>query len=97
MLGKRQLVGHSEVDRQGLYKCSTLEKFKVLCGKANGMRQRTIHNLGNDVSLGDTLSFAHPELYPTNLLLLVPSSRRPRTPACHAGNTGSNPVGTAIK
>ena len=29
--------------------------------------------------------------------VLVPSSSRPRTPACHAGNTGSNPVGTAIK
>ena len=36
LLSKRQLVGHTEVDRQGLYKCSTLVKFKVLCGEAAG-------------------------------------------------------------
>ena len=48
LLSKRHLVDHTEVDRQGLYECSTLEKFKVLCGKANGIRHRTIHNLGGD-------------------------------------------------
>ena len=55
LLSKRQLVGHTEVDRQGLYKCSTLVKFKVLCGKAAGIRHRTKHNLGDDwgVSLKD--------------------------------------------
>jgi len=36
LLSKRQLVDHTEVDRQGLYECSTLVKFKVLCGKADG-------------------------------------------------------------
>ena len=28
---------------------------------------------------------------------MVPSSSRPRTLACHASNTGSNPVGTAMR
>jgi len=73
LLSKRQLVGHTEVDRQGLYECSTLVKFKMLCGEANGMRQRTKHNLGDDwgVSLKDMKvfnSFAHPELCSTLLL-----------------------------
>ena len=42
----------------------------MLCGEANGMRQRTKHNLGDDwgVSLKDMKvfnSFAHPELCST--------------------------------
>ena len=53
LLSKRQLVGHTEVDRQGLYKCSTLVKFKVLCGDAAGIRHRTKHNLGDDLSFDD--------------------------------------------
>ena len=70
LLCKRQLAGHTEVDRKGLYKCSTLEKFKLLCGKAAGIRHRTKHNLGDDwgVSLKDMKvpeSFAYPELCST--------------------------------
>ena len=30
-----------------LYKCSTLVKFKVLCGASAGIRHRTKHNLGD--------------------------------------------------
>ena len=56
-----------------LYKCSTLEKFNVLCGKANGIRHRTIHNLGGDLwsfieRYEGAQSFAHPELCSTIIL-----------------------------
>jgi len=33
------VCGQTEVDRICGYKCSTLEKFKLLCGKAAGIRQ----------------------------------------------------------
>ena len=45
--------GQTEVDRICGYKCSTLEKFKVLCGEAAGIRHRTKHNLGDDLSFDD--------------------------------------------
>ena len=59
-------------------------------GRRAGFRLRWLVRVGSSPSPGTSLRSPRVERHQCGSIV-----QRPRTPACHAGDTGSNPVGTA--